>query len=156
MDVAQFELYIDAPIDYVFKCLDDDAIIVQWNSFLVENVYESSNDVLYPKTGMKFKSVQLIGKKQYTIDSEITVYEPPNHVALKATTKEGISFTDYYLERTGNQTKLVVELSTIPSNWFHRFLIKLFGWTVKGMYEEEYEKLKKYAEDTYDWDQEFN
>jgi len=32
-------------------------------------------------------------------------------------------------------------------------LTKLFGWAAKGMYQEEYEKLKEYVEETYDWEQ---
>lgn len=153
LNVANIELYIDAPIDYVFKCLDDDAIIVKWNSFLIENIYETPDDYLYPKPGMKFQSVQRFGKKQYTFDAEMTAYNSPYHVGLKVSTKEGISFTDYYLERAGSHTKLIVELSTIPSNWWQRTLTKLFGWAAKGMYQEEYEKLKEYVEETYDWEQ---
>lgn len=152
--IAQYDFLVDAPTEYVFKCVNDDEMILQWNDHLVENVYECPEDQLNPKAGSRFKSVQLIEKKKFTVDAVLTVYEPPYRVDVSAETKEGTSTTSYQLSREGGYTRLMIEVTMIPSNWFYRMNARLFGWAARMMYLEQFEKLEKFCEENYTdgWD----
>lgn len=146
MMVFRFDEYVDAPIDVVFELVNDDEKIKLWNTLLVENIYENDEDKYDYKPGMKFKTVQRVEKKTVTVDSEMIEYDPPYKIIMHSTSKEGLSISKYFLTREGTGTRIVVESSVIPSNFFYKLTIKLFGWAVKAMYIEQYKNLVNYIE----------
>ncbi|WP_256814882.1 hypothetical protein [Cytobacillus sp. Bac17] len=60
--------------------------------------------------------------------------------------KEGLSISKYLLSREHNGTRLIVEASLVPSNFFYKLTTRLLGWTAKFVFEEQYQNLKRYVE----------
>lgn len=145
--VYRFEEYIDAPIEVVFSYIDEDDKIKCWNTMLVDNIYDSEEDMLANKPGTTFTSISKIEKK--TIESRATLreHEAPYRVVVDAKTKEGISKSTYQLSRDGKGTWIVVEVSLIASNIFYYLLMKMLGWTTKFIYDEQFNRLKTYVEE---------
>lgn len=145
--VFTYENVIEAPIDFVFDCINDDEKIKQWNEFLIENIYNSDEDKKASRPGTTFQTVQRVGKKTFTIDSELIEFKAPHLIVMHAHSKEGTSITHYKLSEENERTKLTVEASLIPSNFFYMLATKMFGWLGKFAYQEQFEKLKEYVED---------
>ena len=144
--VYRFDVMIDAPIDVVFSYINDDEKIRLWNNLFIENIYESEEDKLLNRPGSKFKSVQIIEKKTYTINTTLIEYDAPYKVVMHSKSKEGKSISKYFLSREYSGTRLIVEASIIPRNIFYLLLTKMLGWTSKFIFEEQYQNLKTYIE----------
>ncbi|MDF2036927.1 SRPBCC domain-containing protein [Cytobacillus oceanisediminis] len=153
MLVYRYEDVIHAPIDLVFKYVDDDEKIKLWNTMLIENIYNNEENKPVPEPGTKFVTVQKLDKKIIKIDSELIEYEAPHKVVMHSHSKEGLSISKYYLTREHNGTRLIVEASLVPSNFFYRLTTKLLGWTAKFVFEEQYQNLKRYVENEADDDE---
>lgn len=144
--VYRFEEIIYAPIEVVFAYVDEDEKIKQWNTMFIENIYDASNNGKTNMQGTTFQTVQKIDNKVLKVDSVIVEYEAPFKIVMHSTSKEGISISKYLLSREYNGTKLVVEASIIPSNFFYEIFTKLFGWASKYIFEEQYRNLKIHIE----------
>ncbi|MFD5850114.1 MULTISPECIES: hypothetical protein [Cytobacillus] len=77
MLVYRYEDVIHAPIDLVFKYVDDDEKIKLWNTMLIENIYDNEENKPVPVPGTKFVTVQKLDKKIIKIDSELIEYKAP-------------------------------------------------------------------------------
>ncbi|WP_242061706.1 hypothetical protein [Cytobacillus firmus] len=73
-------------------------------------------------------------------------YEAPHKVVMHSHSKEGLSISKYFLSREHDGTRLIVEASLVPSNFFYKLTTKFLGWTAKFVFEEQYQNLKKYVE----------
>ncbi|MCS0788391.1 SRPBCC domain-containing protein [Cytobacillus pseudoceanisediminis] len=146
MLVYRYEDVIHAPIDLVFKYVDDDEKIKLWNTMLIENIYDNEENKPVPVPGTKFVTVQKLDKKIIKIDSELIEYKAPHIVVMHSHSKEGLSISKYLLSREHNGTRLIVEASLVPSNFFYKLTTRLLGWTAKFVFEEQYQNLKRYVE----------
>ncbi|WP_368504962.1 hypothetical protein AB3N04_04755 [Alkalihalophilus sp. As8PL] len=82
----------------------------------------------------------------------MSCYDPPYKIIMHATSKEGISVSSYILTREYDGTRLVVEASIIPANFYYKIMTKLFGWSTKYVFDDHYKKLKPYIEEEVkDW-----
>ncbi|WP_010095265.1 SRPBCC family protein [Ornithinibacillus scapharcae] len=140
----RLEEFIDAPIEVVFDYVDDDEKIKLWNDYMIENIYENETKKNTP--GSKFISVQQFGRKKISVEVELLEFEPPNKIIMVSDSKEGTSYTRYFLTREYDGTRLVMESSIIPKNTYYRILTKLFGGLGKYVYEEQIQALKDYVE----------
>lgn len=140
----RLEEIIYAPIEVVFDFVDDDDKIKRWNDYFIENIYENETKKNIP--GTKFISVQQYGKKTISVEVELLEYEAPNKIIMVSNSKEGTSYTRYFLSREYDGTKLIMESSIIPKNTYYRILTKLFGGLGKYVYEEQIHALKNYIE----------
>ena len=147
MLVYRYEDVIYAPIDLVFEYVDNDEKIKLWNTLFIENLYEKESDRESNVPGTAFKSVQIVDKKTYTIDAVLVEHDAPYKVVVESKTKEGTSITKYFLSREADGTRLIMEASLVPSNILYKASTKLFGWTLKYVYEEQFENLKRYIEE---------
>ncbi|MBM0066838.1 SRPBCC family protein [Alkalicoccobacillus gibsonii] len=138
-----FEAMIDVPVDVVFACLNEDKHVLQWNDFIVENVYDGDEQDL--KEGSIFITKQKVGKKIIELEGEYSKYNPPHAAEVKTNTKEGIGFTRYQLIDKGGQTHFKVEVAMIPRNMYYSILTKTFKWSFKLMYTEQFEKFVEYT-----------
>ncbi|MGN7312745.1 SRPBCC family protein [Alkalicoccobacillus gibsonii] len=138
-----FEAMIDVPVDFVFACLNEDKHVLQWNDFIVENVYDGDEQDL--KEGSIFITKQKVGKKIIELEGEYSKYNPPHAAEVKTSTKEGIGFTRYQLIEEDNQTYFKVEVAMIPRNMYYSILTKTFKWSFKLMYTEQFEKFVEYT-----------
>lgn len=138
-----FEAMIDVPVDFVFACLNEDKHVLQWNDFIVENVYDGDEQDL--KEGSIFITKQKVGKKIIELEGEYSKYNPPHAAEVKTSTKEGIGFTRYQLIEEDNQTYFKVEVAMIPRNMYYSILTKIFKWSFKLMYTEQFEKFVEYT-----------
>ena len=134
---------IDADINFVFECLNLDKHVLQWNTQIIENIYDGDESDL--TEGSTFITKQKVGKKTYEFVGKYTKYEPPKHAIVETTTKEGLSKTEYRLEKTSIGTKFTVNVYLIPSNWFYKILMKLFKETVTPMYDEQFNMFVDYV-----------
>jgi hypothetical protein len=150
MLVYRFDEVIHAPIDVVFRYIDDDEKIKLWNTMLIENIYDNEENKPVYEPGTKFVTVQKVDKKIIKIDSILVEYEAPSKVVMHSRSKEGLSISKYLLSRDHNGTRLIIEASLIPSNVFYKLVTKLFGWATKLVFEEQYQNLKKYVENEAD------
>ncbi|CAM3891656.1 SRPBCC family protein [Lederbergia lenta] len=150
--VYRFEEVIHAPIDIVFNYVDDDEKIKLWNTLFIENIYDTEDGKPVYKQGTKFKTVQKIDKKVITVDSELIEYTAPNKIIMHSITKEGISISKYFLSRDYDGTKLIVEASIIPSNFYYQLMTKMFRWASKYVFEEQYNNLKTYIENEVEYE----
>lgn len=146
MLVYRYEDVIHAPIDLVFKYVDDDEKIKLWNTMLIENIYEDEENKPVPVPGTKFVTVQKLDKKIIKIGSELIEYKAPHKVVMHSHSKEGLSISKYLLSREHNGTRLIVEARLVPSNFFYKLTTRLLGWTAKFVFEEQYQNLKRYVE----------
>jgi hypothetical protein len=142
--VYRYEDVIHAPIDLLFKYVDEDEKIKLWNTMLIENIYDNKENKPIPQPGTKFVTVQKLDKKIIKIDSELI--EAPCKVVIHSHSKEGLSISRYLLSREHDGTRLIVEASLIPRGLFYKLTTKLLGWTAKFVFEEQYENLKRYVE----------
>ncbi|WYP27224.1 SRPBCC family protein [Alkalihalobacillus sp. FSL W8-0930] len=138
-----FDDTIDVPVDFVFTCLNEDKHVLEWNDFIVENVYDGDERDL--KEGAIFITKQKVGKKIIELEGEYTKFQPPYAAEVKTSTKEGVGFTRYQLIEDGNQTHFKVEVALIPSNMYYSILTKTFKWSYKLMYTEQFEKFVEYT-----------
>ncbi|KGX87019.1 SRPBCC family protein [Pontibacillus litoralis] len=143
MKVYRFEQWIDAPIDLVYDYIHKDDHVRQWNSIVMGNEYECKEEDI--AVGTTFKTTMKIDKKVLTFDAEIVEHEPPYKGTVQTRSKEGVSMTRYRLSEEEGGTKLVVEASLTPSNLYYKMATKLFGWTVKFVYNEQYEQFVDYV-----------
>jgi hypothetical protein len=143
LGVYRFEEIIEVPIKDLFDYLNKDEHVLKWNSMIVENIYEGSEDDI--GEGSIVTTVQKIDKKVYSFEAELIEYKPPYRATIKTKTKEGTSITRYRLTPVGNPTKLEVEASLIPSNWFYKILVKLTGWASKYVFDEQYKNFVTYV-----------
>ncbi|PFG12433.1 SRPBCC family protein [Bacillus sp. es.036] len=141
----RFTEFIDAPIDLVYECLHKDEHVLNWNTMIVEHIYEGREDEM--GAGSRFKSKQRIGKKEYTFETEVLVHEPPHRIAMKTTTKEGINFTRYELIEGDGGTQLSIEASLIPKNVVYFLAGKLTLWMSKFVFDEQYLAFIQYVYD---------
>ncbi|WP_042220642.1 SRPBCC family protein [Oceanobacillus manasiensis] len=145
--VFTIEDVIEAPIELVFDCINDDEKIKQWNELLIENIYPSREAKEAALPGTKFQTVQLVGKKVFTIDSELIEFAAPHLIVMNSYSKEGTSITRYKLNQENKSTRLTLESSMIPSNLYYLILTKMTGWLAKFAFQEQFEKLKDYVEE---------
>lgn len=140
----RLEEFIYAPIEVVFDYVDDDEKIKLWNDYFIENLYENERKINSP--GSKFISVQKFGKKEISVEVELLEYEEPHKIIMVSHSKEGTSYTRYFLSEEDGGTKLVMESTMIPKNTYYRMITKLFGGLGKFVYEEQIQALKNYIE----------
>ncbi|MDQ0208780.1 SRPBCC domain-containing protein [Alkalicoccobacillus murimartini] len=151
--VFSFEELIDAPIDFVFTCLNKDEHVEHWNELIVRSIYQKhSEDEL--EVGSTYQTVQKVGNKEYTFEAELTDYKPPFRATIKTETKEGVSITRYQLSEETEGTHLKVQASITPSNIKYKVLTKLFGWLSRFLYKDIYQQFVNYVHEHNDrlWD----
>ncbi|TSB46009.1 SRPBCC domain-containing protein [Alkalicoccobacillus porphyridii] len=151
--IFTFDEVIDAPIELVFMCLNKDEHVLQWNEFVLKNIYptDSEDDL---RQGSTYQAVQKIGKKELTLDVEIIEFNPPHQVTLKIETKEGLSYTRYQLSEDTNRTRLQVEASLIPSSVKYKLMSKLTSWAVQFVNKVQYKAFVEYVHEHnhFTWD----
>jgi|SRR5690625_3014947 len=141
----RFEADIAAPIGLVFDCLNKDEHVLKWNTYIIEHIYDGSEDDI--KEGSTYRSRQWVGKKEYEFEAKYSTYRPPHLVVIETETKEGISKTEYRLEETGAHTKFVVDVYLIPSNWFYKLSGKIFKNGLQTLYDEPFVRFVDYVND---------
>src|SRR5690625_592834 len=102
MHCYHFAAEISAPIDVVFQCLNKDEHVLKWNTQIIRNIYEGSEEDL--EAGSTFTTVQKIGGKVYELEGKYVEYVPPYFAVVETETKEGISKTEYRLEELNGET----------------------------------------------------
>ncbi|MDQ0273564.1 SRPBCC family protein [Cytobacillus purgationiresistens] len=138
-----FELEIDSNIDLVFECLNKDEHVLKWNSQIIENIYDGSENDL--EEGSTFITRQKIGKKVYELQGLYTKYNPPYQAKVETETKEGVSKTEYILEETSEGTKFIVNVYLVPSSWIYKVMTNMFKWSFKHVYDEQFNNFKEYV-----------
>ena len=138
-----FLKHIDVPINHVFSYLNEDKHVLEWNDYVVENVYEGKESDI--KVGSTFITKQKVGKKIIELEAEYGIFNPPFNAEVKTSTKEGISTTRYTLVKENGGTLFRVEAFLIPKNYYYSIVTKMFKWTFKLMYDEQYEKFIEYT-----------
>ncbi|WP_284139386.1 hypothetical protein [Virgibacillus sp. LDC-1] len=141
----RFEAEIYTNIDLVSECLNKDEHVLKWNTQIIENIYDGSEDDL--GEGATFITRQKIGKKVYELQGKYTKYDPPNYASVETETKEGISKTEYSMEETPEGTNFIVNVSLVPSNWIYKLATHMFKWSFKYVYNEQFERFIEYVYD---------
>lgn len=70
-----FESEISAHIDLVTECLNKDKHVLKWNTQIIENLYDYSEEDI--KEGSTYISRQKKGKKVYEMQVKYTKFNPP-------------------------------------------------------------------------------
>ncbi|MGM0943140.1 MAG: SRPBCC family protein [Bacillota bacterium] len=139
----RFESEIDSTIDLVSECLNKDEHVLKWNTQIIENMYDGSEDDLVE--GATFITKQKLGKKVYEFHAKCTRHDPPNYATVETKTKEGISKTEYILKETPEGTNFIVNVSLIPSNWIYKLATHMFKWSFKHVYDEQFDNFIEYV-----------
>ena len=142
MHCYHFAAEISAPIHVVFQCLNKDEHVLKWNTQIIRNIYEGSEEDL--EAGSTFTTVQKIGGKVYELEGKYVEYDPPYFAVVETETKEGISKTEYRLEELDGETSFTVDVYLIPSSWIYKTTMKMMKWAVKRMYDEQFERFVDY------------
>ncbi|WP_282155853.1 SRPBCC family protein [Cytobacillus gottheilii] len=140
-----FENEIEADIQLVFECLNDDEHVVKWNSQIIENISVDPKSEI--KVGSTFITRQKIDKKVIEVKATYSEYNPPYVVAVEADTKEGISRTVYTLKEFPEGTILQVRVTLLPSNWYYNTITKLMKWSFKFIYDDQFKSFIDYVYD---------
>ncbi|MHA6251155.1 SRPBCC family protein [Oceanobacillus sp. CAU 1775] len=140
-----YEVELDAEIDLVFDCLNKDKHVLNWNTQIIENIYEGNEDEL--TEGSTFITKQKLEKKVYEFSAKYSKYNPPNHAIVETVTKEGISRTEYYLEEIYGETRFTVKVYLIPSNWIYKLLTNIFKGSFKYVYDDQFDSFVDYVHD---------
>lgn len=139
----QFEAKINANLELVFECLNRDKHVLKWNSQIIENIYDGNeNDI---QEGSTYITRQKVGKKVYELEGRYIKYDPPYYAIVETTTKEGISKTEYKLKETPDGTQFIVNVSLIPSNWGYKVLTNMVKWSLKHVYNEQFNDFINYV-----------
>lgn len=138
-----FENEIEADINLVFECLNQDKHVLKWNTQIIENKYEGRESDL--KEGSTFITRQKIEKKIYEINGIYSKYNPPYHAIVETETKEGKSKTEYILEEYSEGTLFSVRVTLVPSNWFYRLGTQLMKWSFKFLYDDQFKNFIEYV-----------
>ncbi|KGA98492.1 hypothetical protein AJ85_07570 [Alkalihalobacillus alcalophilus ATCC 27647 = CGMCC 1.3604] len=146
----EFEKDIDAPIEVVFECLNEDRHVLEWNSQILEHIYDGEESEL--KEGSTYKTKQQIGKKIIILEAQYNIFQPPYLAEVKSKSKEGISRTKYTLSKNEYGTHFQVEVFLIPKNWFVSMMTKMFKWSFKFIYDEQFNQFVDYIYD-YQYDE---
>ncbi|GAB6927338.1 SRPBCC domain-containing protein [Paenibacillus sp. JCM 10914] len=141
------EIYIEADIEEVFPYLIEDEKLRLWNSFVIENIYESEEERKLPVPGTRYTSVQRIDQKVRHFPAEYVEYDPPYLITVTTTSKEGLSTTRYSLSRSGSGTLVRILASAAPSNWYYTIIGKLMGGLTKRLVlKPQFNQLKRVVE----------
>ncbi len=138
----RFESEIYTNMELVSECLNKDEHVLKWNTQIIENIYDGSEEEL--REGATFITRQKIGKKVYELQGKYTKYEPPNYATVETETKEGLSKTEYILEETPEGTNFIVNVSLVPSNWLYKLVTQMFKWSFKHVFDEQFENFIEY------------
>ncbi|MEW9111216.1 MAG: SRPBCC family protein [Cytobacillus gottheilii] len=140
-----FENEIEADIQLVFECLNDDEHVLKWNSLIIENISEVPKNEI--KVGSTYISRQKFEKKVLEAKATYTKYNPPYKVAVETDTKEGISRTEYTLKEFAEGTILQVRVTLLPSNWYYKIITNLMKWSFKFIYDDQFKSFIDYVYD---------
>lgn len=139
----RFEANIYTDSELVFECLNKDKHVLKWNTQIIENIYEGSENDL--QEGATFITRQKIDKKVYELEAKYTKYDPPYNVCVETATKEGTSKTEYRLKVVPAGTELTVDVYLIPSNWMYKTFTNMFKQAFKHVYDDQFNNFIEYV-----------
>lgn len=106
---------IDRPIDEVFAYVMDPAKTPEWSSISLEATLEGAGPI---GVGSRIKGVgKILGRRQEST-SEVTVFEPPFRVAMRAVSGPGRFELERRLESIGKGTRYHSTLVADPGGLF--------------------------------------
>lgn len=125
----------------LFKLINDDEETKKWSNLFVRNIYEKPSDKNHMRAGITYKSVLKYGRKDVAVDAEILSCNPPYEITIQSDSKQGLTIMAYKLTTIGDATKLKIEVSSIPSNFYYKMMIKLFKRGMNAYYDEQNNRL---------------
>jgi len=148
--VFRYERIINAPLQLVVDCVHEDEHIMQWNSFVVESIYDNENEII--GLGTKYISRQQLGENRIEdVQCEVVEFDKNRLIAVSATTREGVSTTRYSFNEVKEGTEIIVEVYIKPSNWYYKLLSILTKKLTKFVYVDEFKKCEEYIYEQLEW-----
>ena len=141
-----FSQRIDAPIEVVFDCVDDDEKIRQWIPEVVEITYPDGEDRANP-IGTRFKQKLKEGGRIAEYDGEVIAYDKPRHLGITLGNPSFQVEVHYRLSPVGDAaTQLDYDCQLSFAGWFYRLMGFLFFWLTKSIVRKQMAALKRLAE----------
>jgi uncharacterized protein YndB with AHSA1/START domain len=135
---------INAPIEAVFACLDDEPRQKQWIEGLESIEYL---DGARHAVGAKFRE-RLRDPDGHLSEyqGEIVVYRPPEQLAIRLADADVIVRVDYVLTRERGLTRLYYSARLVHASWLRRFMAFCSGAATRRLRDRQLLALKRYAE----------
>ena len=143
---ATYQLDLDAPVETVFRYLDDDALLPLWMEGLEGTAYPEGYDPADP-VGTRFTQRIREGRRVNTYEGVITSYEAPYHLALRLGNRHFTVAVDYRLRPTLTGTRLDYAARMVSASWATRVLARLFAGFTRRLLDRHMANLKALAED---------
>lgn len=88
--------------------------------------------------GTRFAETRMMGKREFTMEFEVTEYAPPRTVGLRCVDQMDTTWDSVYeLEETDGVTNLIVTMHCIPTKFSMKLMWPLMRWVVqKGVAED--------------------
>ena len=141
----EYNQKINAPIETVFDCVDDEEKLKQWMTGLIETQYLSPKNVETP-VGARFRQKIREGGNIVTYDGTITAYKKPEHLAVNISCKAFSVDTNYYFTANGGTTTLHYSCDIKYHTWVSKIIGTLFGFLHKRILDQQMKKLKALGE----------
>jgi uncharacterized protein YndB with AHSA1/START domain len=138
---------ISAPIQKVFDLIHDHQKHKLWLDALEETVYEPDYDPAHP-LGAKFTQKIREGKAIQLYDGEVTAFKRPHHLAVRLSGTSVTALVDYRLESAKKVTQVEFTSQLTFKNVAVRALAAVSGPILRGILQEQMNKLKAVAEGT--------
>jgi uncharacterized protein YndB with AHSA1/START domain len=140
-----YSVEMNAPIDKVFDCVEDQKKMRLWMDGLEETIYTSERDPANP-VGTKFKQKIREGGRVQEYDGEVLAYEKPKHLAVRIGNKYFHAVADYRFTPTAEGTRLDYACDVTCHSRLFKVMMFFFGWFMRRILRKQMTKLKELAE----------
>jgi len=142
-DVYDLEITINASPERVFPYLTDPQLLPKWLSGLVE-----SKPITEGGLRVGAKSIETIAEngQSFTMESEITRYEPNREMQVRLTSDMLEVLADYELQPEGNGTKLRYTATMNYKGFITRVMAPLLSGSIRNKLEGDMSRLKQLVE----------
>jgi uncharacterized protein YndB with AHSA1/START domain len=140
-----FAMDVNAPVEKVFDCVDDDQKLKIWVKGLEETIYPSGKNPNDP-VGTKFVQKIREGRRVQQYDGEVIAYRKPEHIAVTISNAYFSADVDYRFTDVVNKTHLDYSCDIHCKSRFFKIVLLLFGWLNKLILKRQMKRLKALAE----------
>jgi uncharacterized protein YndB with AHSA1/START domain len=145
MSSITYSMEINAPIEQVFACVDDDEQVKRWMEGVEEITYLDPPDRDNP-VGTRFKQRIREGGRVAEYEGKVIAYDKPRHLGISLGNKQFTMQVDYRFAPIDGGTRLDYSAEMIAGNGFVRVMGVLFGWMTRRILRNQMAALKTMAE----------
>lgn len=141
------EVIVNKPIQHVWNYSNNPDNLSKWlNDFL--RYEQVTGDVAAPKVGDKSNHTYQEGKREFTMEETITVYEPPHRVELFMTSSYfDMEIVNLFEEIEPGKTKLFASADFVRIGWLMKIMFFFSSKTkMQTDHERQIDRLRELIE----------